>query len=208
MATLGTMRTRIARELQIDASTYATEIDAAIFSAIQQHEDADFWFLEAAPATLTLTSTVQYPLTTALPGRSQIKAISVNINGCRDELILRTLDEYLELDFSDNYSGNPVYYTVDHDNLLISPKPNGSFSAQVWYTTRLSLTASASASSAWTTEAEELIRLEAEVDLLENRIKDFEEALRKRPRLMQALRRLHEKTVMRRPSSRRIKPWL
>ena len=69
------------------------------------------------------------------------------------------------------------------------------------------MTACASASSVWTNEAEELIRLAAEVDILENRMKDFDEAMRKRGRLMAVLENLDEKTVRRR-GARRIKPFM
>ena len=207
MATLGTLRTRIARELQIDATTYATEIDAAVFTAIDYYQDRDFWFLDASQALFTLSSTTQYSLATVLPGRSQIKAISVHINNAKDELIFRTLDEMLAFDYDQNYTGDPLYWHIDHDVLMIQPKPNQTRTAEVYYTLRRSLTASASASGVWTTEAEELIRIHAEIDILENRVKDFDEAFRKRPRLADTLRNLNEKTALLR-GTRRIKPYM
>ena len=69
------------------------------------------------------------------------------------------------------------------------------------------MTASASASSVWTNEAEELVRLHAEVDIMENRMKSYDEALRKRGRLAEVLLSLDEKTVIRR-GNRRLKPYM
>ncbi len=207
MATLGTLRTRIADELQIDASTYSTEIDRAIYSAIAFYNDEDFWFLDASPALFTLSATTQYSLLTVLPGRSQVKAVTLHINDSKPEMHYRTLEEMLWLDYDPDYTGEPTYWTIDHDTLMIQPKPQQTYTAEVYYTLRRSITASASASGVWTTEAEELIRLHAEIDLLENRIKDFDEGLRKRPRLATVLRKLHDKTVVLR-GSRRIKPFM
>lgn len=207
MATLGTLRTRISDELQIDSSTYSSEIDRAIYSAIDFYNDKDFWFLDASPTTFILSATTDYALGTILPGRSQIKSISLHLTPIKPELYYRGLQELLELDFSDNYTGDPLYWTIDHDTLIVQPKPNITRTAEVYYTLRNSMTASASASSVWTNEAEELIRLHAEVDILENRIKDYDEALRKRGRLAEVLANLNEKTVARR-GTRRIKPFM
>lgn len=207
MATLGTMRARIARELQIDATTFATEIDAAIFTAIARYDDKDFWFLDAVQATFTLTSTTQYALTTVLPGRSQIKTVSVHINGATSELHLRTLEEMLAFEYDQDYTGDPLFWSIDHDRLLVQPKPNRTYTAEVYYTSRATLTASASASGVWTTEAEELVRLTAEIDLLENRIIDFQRAQMMYRGLSIAKAALDEKTVVRR-AQRRLKPWM
>lgn len=207
MATLGTLRTRIADELQIDSSTYSTEIDRAIYSAIEFYNDKDFWFLDTSPATVTLSATVNYALSTILPGRSQIKHIWLHLTPIKEELHYRPLNEFLQFDFSDNYTGDPLYWTIENDTLKILPKPQSTFTAEVYYTLRRSMTASASASSVWTNEAEELIRLTAEVDILENRIKDYDEAMRKRGRMMAVLENLDEKTIRRR-GTRRLKPFM
>lgn len=207
MATLGALRTRIADELQIDATTHATEIDRAIFTAIEHYNDEDFWFLDASPATFTLSATTQYALATVLPGRSQIKTITLHINQSKPEMQYRTLDEILTLDYDPAYTGEPQYWTIDHDTLMIQPKPQQTYTAEVYYSLRRSISVSASASGVWTTEAEELIRIHAEIDILENRIKDYDEATRKRPRLVMALRKLSDKTVVQR-GQRRIKPFM
>lgn len=207
MATLGTLRTRISDELQIDASAFSDEIDRAIFSAISYYDDRDFWFLDATPVLFTLSSTAKYALSTILPGRSDIREISLHLTPGKTELLYRTLSEMLALDFSENYTGQPVYWTIDHDNLIIYPSPNQTRTAEAYYTLRRSLTASASASSVWTNEAEELIRLHAEIDILENRIKDPDEAMRKRGRLLGVMLNLDEKTVTRR-GNRRLKPFM
>lgn len=207
MATLGTMRARIARELQIDATTFATEIDAAIFTAIARYDDKDFWFLDATQTTFTLSATTQYSMATVLPGRSAIKTVSVHINGATTELHSRTLEEMLDFEYDQDYTGDPLFWSVDHDSLLVQPKPNRTYTAEVYYTLRRTLTASASASGVWTNEAEELVRLTAEIDILENRMVDFQRAQMMYRGLSIAKAALDEKTVVRR-AQRRLKPWM
>lgn len=207
MATLGTMRTRIADELQIDATTYAVDIDRAIFSSIKKYEDKDFWFLEAAPATVLFTLTAAYSLSVLLPNRSELKSVRLELTPGLGTMVLITQEQMIDMDFDANFTGQPSYWAVHHDTLLIRPKPQRTYTAQVWYSLRNSMTASASASSVWTNEAEELVRLTAEIDLLENRMKDYEEAGRKRMRAIEVRNDVDEKTVAR-TSKRRTRPYL
>lgn len=207
MATLGDMRTRISNELQIDATTYADEIDNAIFSAIEFYNDKDFWFLDASPTTLVLSATSDYSLATFLPGRSQIKAVVLQVGQVKPALHYRGLSELIELGYSEGFEGTPTYWGIDHGALLIVPNAQTTRTAEVFYSLRYSMTASASASSVWTNEAEELIRLHAEADILENRIKDFAEASRKHARVQMILANIDEKNVMQR-GTRRIKPFM
>lgn len=208
MATLGTMRTRIADELQIDSTTYLTEIDRAIFSAIAFYQDDDFWFLETAPTSFVLSLTTQYSLTTVLPNRAEISALQLQMTPGRQAMRYRTLEEMIQLDFDDNFTGEPIYWNIHNESLWVLPKPNRTYTAVAYYNSRTSMTASASASSVWTNaEAEEIIRLHAEADILENRIKDYDGAGRKNMRLDIILNKAREKTVSRK-SARRLKPFL
>lgn len=203
MATLGTMRARIARELRIDATTYATDIDAAIFSAIEFYNDADYWFLEATPSVVTLSLTSSYALETLIPGRSQVNSLHLQYNQSTEEMLYRTPDEFASL--QSTFTGDPLYYTIFADTLMIEPVPSRTFTAVAWYSLRRSITASASASGVWTTEAEEIIRLHAKVDICVNRTKDYTEAAQLQGKLQSVLAVTDEKTVIRR-GSRRVKP--
>lgn len=207
MANLGAMRARIARELQIDATTYASEIDDAIFTAIRRYHDKDFWFLDNTQRTFTLSATTHYSIASYFPQRSKIKSLSLHINGAKEEMHYRTLDEMLAIDYDPNYTGDPLYWHIDGDQLMVLPKPRRTFTAEVYFTQRATLTASASASNVWTGEGEELIRITAEIDILRNRIKDHDEADRKMLDLRLAKAALDEQTVQRKSMSR-IKPWL
>lgn len=207
MATLGDMRTRIADELQIDVTTYAVEIDRAIFSSIKKYDDRDFWFLEAAPATVLFTATSVYSLTTLIPDRSEIKAIRLELSPGLGTMYMKTQEEIIDLEFDEDFTGQPSYWAIHHDSLMIRPTPQRTFTAQVWHSLRASMTASASASSVWTNEGEELIRLCSEVDIMEMRIKDFEGAGRLRMRMVEVMDALDAKTVTR-TSKRRTKPYL
>lgn len=207
MATLGTLRARIARELQIDATTYSVDIDAAIFSSVKKYEDKDFWFLETAPVSVLFTATANYSLASVIPDRSEIKMIRLELTPGLGTMYLKTQEEIIGLEFDEDFTGQPSYWAIHHDTLMIRPKPQRTFTAQVWCSLRNSMTASASASSVWTNEAEELVRLTAEVDLLENRMKDYEEAVKKRGRLGEVRTDIDEKTVAR-TSKRKTKPYL
>lgn len=207
MATLGTLRSNIANELQIDATVYSSEIDLAIFSAIKFYQDKDFWFLDASSTTFQVSATAKYSLATVLPGRSQIKNILLHLTPGTQLMQYRTMEEMLGLDFDQSYTGDPLYWSIDNEQLHILPRAGITRTAEVYYSLRYSMTASASASSVWTNEAEELIRLHAEADILENRIKDFDEAMRKKGRVQTVLANLNEKTVVRR-GVRRIKPFM
>lgn len=205
MATLGDLRTRIADELQVDATTWATEIDRAIFSAIKFYDDADFWFLEASPATVVLSLTSAYPLASLIPDRSQIRNVLLQYGRDNQPLLYRTQGEFG--DIQTEFTGDPTYWTINNDRLLVDPVPTRTFSAVVWYSKIYSMTASASASSVWTNEGEEMIRLHAKVDILANRMKDFAEAAQVQGRLKMVLDNLGEKSVQRR-ASRRLRPHL
>lgn len=207
MATLGDMRTRIADELQIDATTYAVDIDRAIFSSIKKYDDKDYWFLEASPSTVLFTLTSNYSLTLLVPDRSEIKSVRLELSPGLGTMFMKTQEEIIELEFDENFTGQPSYWAIHHDTLMIRPTPQRTYTAQVWHSLRASMTASASASSVWTNEAEELVRLCAEVDLMETRIRDYEGAGRLRIRLDEIANTLNEKTVAR-TSKRRTRPYL
>lgn len=205
MATLGDMRTRIARELQINATTFAVDIDAAIFSAIKFYQHKDFDFLQATPVNVLLTATAVYPLETLIPDRSSVRNIELQYNRDQQPLKYRTPGEFA--DIQSGFTGDPVYWSIFDDSLYIEPVPALTFTAKVWYSASISLTASATASNVWTNEAEELIRLHAEVDLLANRIKDYTGAGQAQGRLQMIFDNLNERTVVRQ-SSRRLRPHL
>lgn len=207
MATLGQMRTRISDELQIDATAFSVEIDRAVFSAIAFYNDQDFEFLETTPTVLVVSATNTYPLLAALPGRSEIRSVVLGYNTSNYTLPYRTVSEMVDYDWSDIHTGDPSFWTIYNDSLWFDSIPDQTRTAVVYHSLRRSMTASASASSVWTNEAEELIRLHASVDLLENRIKDYEDAGRKRGRLQEVLVNLEQKTVARK-SMRRLRPHM
>lgn len=206
MATLGDMRTRIANELQIDATTYATEIDDAITSSIALYNDEDFYFLEATPTNVLLTATAAYDLSTILPDRSNIRAVTLQYNRDIQTMNFRTVGEFAGL--QSGFTGDPCYWTVNAGQLLVEPTPVRTFTAVVWHTdSNTLLSMSACATSVWTNEAEEIIRLCAKVDLLTNRIRDFDAANIIQGRLQMVVQNMHQKTVVRR-SARRLRPHL
>lgn len=203
--TLGDLRARIANELQIEGPTAADDIDAAIFSSIELYQDEDFWFLDSLPVTVVLTSTSIYSLATILPGNSRIDNISLQYDNDRYGLEYRTPGEFSTL--MSTHQGDPVYWTILADNLMIQDVPSRTLTAVVWHSLQRTLTASASAQGVWTNQGEELIRLCAKVDLCTNRLRDYEQAQVLAGRLQMVYSKLHEKTVTRR-GARRLRPHM
>lgn len=206
MATLGDMRSRIANELQIDETAYATEIDNAILSSVEYYNDEDFYFLDASPTNVLLTATSAYSLSTILPDRSNIRTVTLQYNNDVQVMDFRTVGEFAGL--QSQFTGDPLYWTVNADQLLVEPVPVRTFTAVVWHTDQNTiLSVSACATGVWMNEAEELIRLAAKVDILTNRIRDYEAAGVIAGRLQTIEKKLHEKTTVRR-SARRLRPHL
>ncbi len=203
--TLGDLRARIANELQIDATAYQGDIDGAIFSSIELYQDEDFWFLDSLPTTVVLTSTSVYSLAAVLPGYSRIDSVSMQYDSDRYGLEYRTPGEFSTL--MTPHQGDPVYWTILANNLMIQNVPSRTLTAVIWHSLQRTMTASASAQSVWTNEGEELIRLCAKIDLCTNRTRDYEQAQVLAGRLQMVYTKLHEKTVTRR-GARRLRPHM
>lgn len=208
MATWGNMKARIADEL---ARTDLTDqIAAAMKSAVRHYRWAErFWFHEVVSTFTTTASQSEYTdantsyILLYAPG---FDAVTVTDGTDVTPLIRKTHAEILDMDTDSSYTGKPVYYDIYRDRLRLFPTPDDTYTISVhfkknWISQGFRTFPYAGvpptgiddtspddlAEGFWTTEAEELIRSRAKVDLFENVIRDFAEADRMRVREMQAL---------------------
>lgn len=205
MTTLGTMRARIARELQINQSTFQSEIDDAILSAVRFYNHHDFWFLETGVTSFVGTLTSAFPLATVLPDYAHIDAVVVRLGSRRLNMRYRTYQELLDLDIDDNYAGDPIYWSIHHEMLFVEPRLRQTRTFEITYSAQKNITLTASQSGVWMNEAEELIRLHAEADIAQNRMKDYQTGQLAMARLQGVLHNLEETTV-RRKAYQRVRP--
>lgn len=164
------MVTRILSELnRTDLSDAAVD---AIRSAIEHYGAQSFSFNETATATIITSGLYSY----ALPADFKTdRSVYIDQTGQRYRLEKQPY-EYFMSRFSDNCTGSPSSYTIYGDNVLFWPVPDQSYSYHLAYTHSLpELTLSGSpTSNAWTNEMEQLIRMRAQADLLENVIRGDE----------------------------------
>jgi hypothetical protein len=111
--------------------------------------------------------------------------ITLERSSYRNALTEKTFHWVNEQNADPNYSSEPIYYAIQNRQLRLFPSPDQSYSVQMSYLYDLqnvSLSASDSASNAWTNEARNLIQMHSAIDLLENYI-DGPEAQAKAARL-------------------------
>jgi len=170
VATLYATAMRILSELnRTDLSSQAEDV---IKTAIRYYSQEPFGFNE----TVTSTTVSSGITSVALPSDfiSEIQ-VSIDESGRRYSLCPISYQSYSDM-FDDNFTGLPTKYTVFGDNLYFSPTVDSSYSFVLAYTFSLPELTS-SASNAWTqSNCEEMIRMRASADLLENYIRGQEAA--------------------------------
>ncbi len=187
MATLGTMKTRIANELA--RADLTSEIAGAITSAIAHYERRRWWFLESESTFTTTPSTDAYTTATAtfLATLIDDDSLTMTVSGAKEPMRKISFAEMQDYRVDTNPAGPPTHYAMYRQRLYVHPVPNATYTATVFFVATLGIPAADGDSNAWTTEAEELIRLRAKADLFENVIRDYAEADRMRAREMEVL---------------------
>jgi hypothetical protein len=190
MATLGTMKTRIADE--IARSDLTSQIAAAILSAIEFYDRRRFWFNETEATFNTVAGTDAYTSATAtfLSTLIEDDSMTVTVSDSKEPMHKISFAEMQRYRIDNVQSGAPTHYAYYRQRLYLHPVPDAAYPIIVFHTGTLGIPASDGASNAWTTEAEELIRLRAKADLFENVIREFGEADRLRAREQEALQSL------------------
>lgn len=190
MATLGTMKTRIADELA--RTDLTSQIALAIVSAISFYETRRFWFLETDGTFNTIASTDAYTTSTAtfLSTLIDDDSMTATISGDRVPMIKLPFAAIQPMRLNTDPEGPPRFFSFYRSRIYLHPVPDAVYAITVYYLTTLGVPGADGSSNAWTTEAEELIRLHAKVDLMENVIRDYPEADRLRLREADVLAKL------------------
>lgn len=197
MATLATLRTRIADELA--RADLTSQISLAVLSAIQFYRDERFTFKETVATFSTVAGQEWYTSATAtfLPTMESDDSVTVTVSGYPYPLRKVTYETMEALSTAGTTRGIPAYYCFYREQMRLYPAPDAVRTMTVsmigsgstgWDTYGDPLPDNAD--GGWTTEAEELIRLHAKIDLFENVIRDFAEADRLKPRLQMVLTQL------------------
>lgn len=203
MATLATLRTRIADDLA--RADLTSQISAAIDDAIQFYGMSErFWMGENVQTFSTVAGQEWYTdaeTGSLLSVMGEDDSVTVTVSGYPYPLRKVTYETMEALSTAGTTRGIPAYYCFYRQRMRFYPAPDAvrtitlSF-VRFSYGPTVSNTAWRdagfgpvfdTAEGFWTTEAEELIRLHAKIDLLENVIRDFTEADRLKPRLQMVL---------------------
>ena len=182
MASLGTMKARIADELA--RSDLTSQIASAIGSAISFYEGSRFYFNEARGTFSTVARQEWYTATefADLPNVLQIDSMRCLLSNRWFVMVPRTWAELQWRSSGITQNADPTDYAYYRQQIRLYPIPQGVRTIEVTYVQALGVPASDSASNGWTDEGEELIRQHAKVDLFENVIRDPGEADRIRLR--------------------------
>jgi hypothetical protein len=178
MATYLNLKTNLLNELLPNA-TDTSVLDAAVSSAIARsikfYSSTPFWFNEASTAFVTVASQSEY----TAPSDMAVLTDLVMANGnYRSRLERKNRDFILRNDISD-YTGIPSYFFLYGSRFRLYPVPRESLTVSISYISQLSPSPdeyTASASNAWTNEAEPLIRMHAKIDVYMNFMKDYQAA--------------------------------
>lgn len=200
------MQTRIADELV--RSDLSSQIQAAIKSAISFYAAEHFYFNEKRAYRLTTDGTEFV----ALPSDfvDMIK-LTLTVGDYKYPLEQRTFSYIEERNTNANWKSRPVEFALWNDQVRLYPVPDGQYQLNIAYQSELEELNADTDTNAWVkgSDAEELIRLHAKVDLLENVIRGPEalaEAARYSGREGVVLERLRAETNMR-LSSNTLKPY-
>lgn len=201
MATLGTMRARIADEL--NRSDIDSQIDQAIESAIDFYEDKDFWFNEAIATTATVDGTEYYSVPSDyIRGTSFV----LTVNGTEYTLKKRTNDWINQQKVSTTFKSFPTDYAEYNEQFRLYPVPNGAYTLTIYYSKVLTSISGDSDSNEFTGSAEELIRSRAKWSIYTHLLRDIEGAQLMKACEVEAYRRLQSETDGK-LSSGRVKAW-
>ena len=204
MTTFSAMETRIGSELRRTSLT--TQITAAVLSAIHFYRSQRFTWNTVRTAYQLLPDTEF----TSFPG-DLIEVDTLVLQSSGDELDYLEERSFHWLDREKEwaaYKSRPDIFVVQANQIRWYPVPEKTYSYVMSYHYALP-DVSATASNAWMNEGEELIRMHAKVDMLENIIRgpeSFQEAQLLRGREADILKVL-KKRARRLHSTGRFTPW-
>jgi len=190
-------------------------IQLAILDAVKQWERERFYFNEIRQTAAFSTVNGQEFYTSSdwadIATMAHIDKLSILVSGNRYFLIGRT-EQYMEdVSINPSVTGVPIEYGYYAEQLRFYPIPNGAYPVNVLGTKRQTALSAAGDTNAWTSDAEELIRLTAKRNLYRDTLMDdagaarMERAMGLVPGIPGALQALQGETF-RRSATNRIKP--
>lgn len=207
MSTYGTMQTRIADEIK--RTDLTSQIQLAILSAVNFYKTDRFWWNESRSDASTVADQEYYGLPADFLA---LDFIGVTVSSRYYQLVPKSAHEIDEINWgAGTYTGYPAYFALYENNLRLYPIPNAVYTLRIAYLKQLTALSASADSNEWTVTAEELIRLHAKADLLENVIRGPEavgesQALRFREREVYSQVRFN--ADLRRSSGRlRVSGW-
>lgn len=171
MATYLDMQTRIADEL--DRDDLSSQIKKAIVSAVAFYADRNFWFTQTSFTFATVQGQRSYTSSdaAAIATSPSIEILNGSFNSTRTELIKRSF-EFIDAKTSQLTSyGEPEEWAYRAQTIWLYPIPDAAYTITAYHVPTLTALSADSDENAWTSDAEELIRTHAKLDLIENVIR-------------------------------------
>lgn len=183
MTTLGTMKNRIASDLERaltdttwDTRTWADEIAAAIQDAIQLNRSKPFWFLqEPTSADLTSTTTAGNSYVAEYTGLLRLDSLRITIAGDKQKLYQINQDEMESRHDGSTGEGEPFEYARWAGRVRLYPTPSSVYTLTWSGIFQDATLAGDGDSNGWTTHGELLIRSTAKVILFRDYIKSYDD---------------------------------
>ena len=199
MPSLGTMKTRIALELDRDNLTDA--VSAAINDAIAEFASDRFWFNEGRDLTFSTVVAQRIYTATDAPWIGtviEIDGLFIMVGG-NNRPLDRVSPEEIEWKADNSAArGAPYEYAYFGEQIWLYPLPDRAYTVRALAHYRLSPLTSDADSNAWTTQAERLIRRRAKQLIFAETVLDANQAVAMQPLIEQELSLLKAESSRRR----------
>jgi hypothetical protein len=179
---------------ELDRPDIGHLVSSHIALAIRHYESSPFWFNEARAIATAVAGQAFYswPSDFVAP-----ITLGITSNGTYSPLTRIAHEEHEALALSSSDQGLSVKYSVIADQIRLYPTPDSSATLRITYVRRLTALNSASASSSWSTEGEELIKARAQKTLSLGVLKQPDWAAGFAAMEAEALNRLQSMTLQR-----------
>lgn len=161
-----------------------TPIQQAIQNAIAKWEREHFYFNEVTSVNTFNTVVGQEFYTSSssafLGTNPHLDKVWVFISGNRYSLNSRTEQYMSDTSLNPSVQGQPIDYSYYAETLRLYPIPDGAYPITLEGTKRFATLSAGGDSNVWTTDAADLIKAEAKMDLLENVLKQADLADRQK----------------------------
>lgn len=198
--TLGTMKTRIASDLQ--RSDLTSAIGNSIRTAISYYESRN-WPWNDTHASATVTSQEYVALPTRYKSMRSIRAVH---SSGRNYKLNEKSHSWMEENADSANTGTPIYYCINDEQVRLYPIPDSTATLNFSFYQTEATAVSDSATNAWFSSPEAMIRYKAKALVLADQMHDFEKAMYfEQAALQEEVRLLGRKVTY---TTGEINPWL